>query len=277
MNLSKYTPALKPYVSHGLRLKWSEGNKGAQATCPFCGGVNKINIKSDTGQWKCWNAACISKSWTPSGFSNAFGFLRRVWEKSQKATTNAMYEELKVDRGLLGIDSVKEWGLCRSSITGNWLIPQFNEKGAMVNVCIYSQFAREKKPTVKGPAEMPVGFFRGDDLDDSLDEFDVCEGVWDGAAYAEAVKLTGQSRNIIALPGIDSWKPAWTKLTTGKKVNILFDNDFPKPGEKISPARAAIMRLVPKLTKAKVVNCIVWGKEGYSADLPKGCDHLKGV
>jgi len=149
----------------------------------------------------------------------------------------------------------------------------------------------------------------------------ICEGVFDGMALWETLQYaketpeivksgvngstkletlitkchakisytgnTGQSLyattyNVVAVPGANVWKDAWTDLFTDKDVLLPFDSDHPtkhaKTGASIAGAGiAGAKRVSEKLISAngsapKSIAYLKWGDKGYDEKLPTGYD-----
>lgn len=104
---------LRPYLFHGVELRWRDGEAEAVGACPWCGRDGKFNVSAETGQWRCW----VCQEGSEKGGGNVYVFLRKLWELSDRETVG--YEDLAEDRRMLHQDTLMRWGVCRSSITGS--------------------------------------------------------------------------------------------------------------------------------------------------------------
>lgn len=285
---------LQPYLFHGIDLNWQDGDKEALGACPFCGREDKFSVDIRTGQWKCF--VCDTTG-------NAFTFLQKFWVICDKATTN--YEELRVDRKLQYPDTLIQWGVVRSTLNNDWLIPGFNAEGKLQQ--LYRRaFVRERwccLPTPKvsqSKANKEGHRLHGVNLHDSDNStIYLCEGPWDGMVLWEMLRQVKQSEDglsltanversllndasVLAVPGCSVFLLSWLPLFACKVVNLMYDNDHPrnhpKTGKTVAPgALTAMKRVAGILSQAKKppteINYLRWGEEhGYNTDLPHGYD-----
>jgi hypothetical protein len=123
---------VKPYLHHGVDLQWASGGSEAIGDCPFCGKEGKFSVQIAEGVWRCFVCNDGADSDRPGGYrgGNAYTFLRMLWDRSF-AATNSGYEELAHERKLLYPDTLMHWGLCKSILTNDWLVPGYGVKGGI--------------------------------------------------------------------------------------------------------------------------------------------------
>jgi hypothetical protein len=273
---------LKPFLCHGVDLDWGPGAAQATGACPFCG-KPKLYVALDTSKWDC-------KVCSPEG-GNDLTFLRLLWERSGTLTTPADYEALRVDRGYLGVECLRRWGLVKSFLTGEWLVPGYSPEG---EVCNLYRWAVDPKKEVRrlwpttGREHCLMGLGA---WDPKKPRVAICEGPWDGMALWELMKRVAkgprskasmaEDMNVLAVPSAGTFKEAWGALFRGKEVTLLYDNDHPRPGPSgpaaggragyVGMQRAAGV-LGAMTPPPKSVAYLAWGPEGYAPGLPSGTD-----
>lgn len=287
--ISDQHPKLKPYAFHGLKFEVKGLN--AYAQCMFCTREGKFSVQLDTGKYRC--VVC-----NQSG--NHYGFLRLLWEKSLSVPTD--YEPLRLHRNLLYTSTLGTWGVRKSCINGNWIIPGYGADGKLNTLYRYVKTKEGWK--VLATPELNHQLFGVHMVDEKCKRIYVCEGPWDAMALwetmlgARSVKVNDEESSlvytkdrkrsvlkecaVIAVPSCSVYNPKWNVLFEGKEVIILFDNDYPKQhpntDEVIPPAGyEGTKRLALTLSaciehKPKSVSILWWGPEGYDPDLPSGCD-----
>lgn len=251
---------LDTYKSLGVSFSDDDG-KEFRGTCPFCG-KEKFHVNSKSGKFQCF--VCGSTG-------NPVIFLRRLWEESFEATTDDDYQQLVLDRGPFA-EGFKEWGVCKSNITGQWLIPAGNVNGKLTQLYRHTSY---------GPiaaAAMGHGLFGVQNFNPNATFVDICEGPWDGMAWAEAT-MSWEDNTVVSSPGCNVWKASWRNLFKDKVVRILYDSDHEKPHPKIKdkmipPAgiegvRRVASELRPVATEIYYMN---WGPNYYNEDWPSGTD-----
>ncbi len=291
---------LKPFQFHGLDCV-DNGQGQGQGTCPFCGREGKFFVNLSSGLWDC-------KTCGASG--NPVTFLRSMWEHSDRETNRADYAELAADRGLANPDTLIHWGVCKSHITGEWLIPGYNPEGKLAQLYrfAFDQETGKHKPyatpqeldknaTIRHQLHMPAK------ADLSKGQVYVCEGPWDGMALWESLRASkkvgengdgkfvftsvdgtsvGNEALVVAVPGASVFPDTWARLFTSKTVNLMFDSDHPRPhpttGKTIeSVGLAGTKRACKVLTGGAegpptAIRWLKWGADGYDPALPSGTD-----
>ena len=278
---------LKVYVFHGLDLQHKKGAANATCDCPFCGRENKFNVRLDNSKFRC--VVCGEEG-------NQYIFLRRLHEVSTEATSLKDYEELAENRKLLSGETLVEWGICKSAINKKWLVPGYNEKGALTQLYQYvfngTRWLLLPTPTL-GHAILGMNNY-----DPKKPVTAICEGVWDGACLYETLSRAKRGeegyvptnheelsmladKNVLAIPGALVFKEAWIPLLNKQTVILMAQNDHPHKNEKTGkdspPASYSGMERIAKMvlsskTVPTEMRLLSWGKDGYNPDLPSGYD-----
>ncbi len=288
--------ALRPYLFHGIDLQWTVGGKEATGECPFCG-REKFSVSLETGQWCCFKGSCDETG-------NAYTFLRKLCALCFDATDILTYNHLATDRGI-NADTLFKWYLCQGQ-DGNWLVPGYNEKGALMQLYKYVR-------TEKGKRLLPTPGLKRDKTSHQLHGVNLynkdnaivylCEGPWDAMILWEALgackviegpegqvdlvrtaspeaSLLGNA-SVLAVPGAMVFREAWCSLFAGKVVNLMYDNDHerkhPKAGNPIKPAGLEGMKRVAGILSSSKeppleINYLAWGASGSNTSLPHGYD-----
>lgn len=287
---------LEPYLFHKVALTWKSGDDNAVGDCPFCGKEGKFSILIRNGVWRCFVCDEGEDNGKNAKGGNSYIFLRKLHKLSLESTTDEEYEEIREHRGLLSIESLKAWGVCRSIIDNTTMVPGFNSDGKLIQLYRYVRINGSwKLLATKG---LSHGLFGAHLYKADKDANDLCEGPWDGMALWEvkrhakyndvgSVIRTGNvksslyaSTNILATPGCLNFSDKWCKLFANKDVSILYDNDHernhPKTGSVIeSPAFKGVKRVAGALLAAKVnarISYQKWGDKGFDPSLPNGMD-----
>lgn len=291
------TPAkLKPYKFHGLDLSYSNGDKEALATCPFCDHDGKFSITIESGEWRCLSCNEGTDKGRVTKGGNVYVFLRKLWEYGENATHD--YQELASNRGVLFPETLVAWGVCRSIVTREWLVPGYNVEGSLCQLYRYVMVDGRMRllatPTI-GHQLHGMNLF-----DKKKDSVYVCEGPWDAIVLWEVLKHTKRGddgelaktanqaisllseANVLAVPGCSTFnEKAWPALFSGKHVYLMYDNDHektnPKTGNKTAPAAYEAMRRVAGILGATKkppaqISYLHWGDLGFNPGLPTGYD-----
>lgn len=270
--------ALRPYLFYGLDLNY--GNGEAEGPCVSCGAESRFYVSPDKGLYSCKKCGVEG---------NVYGFLANLHAASKRRTRESELLALSSERSIAPT-ILKQWGLAKSLLTGEWLLPAYNDKGGFSNLYRWISF---KDPETGGTKRRLCGgpglqhqLFGLHLIDPKRSEFLICEGPWDAMTLVQslnAAKGTSVYReaNVLAVPGCEVFREEWTYLFTGKKVSLLYDSDHPKTnketGAKIPPAGwRGCLRAAAILSSAKAppatVQVLKWGPEGFSRLLPSGTD-----
>jgi len=278
---------LRPLLFHGLDLSWDA--RVAKGDCPWCGREGKFEVNLETGLWRCW----VCAEGTEKGGGNALTFLRLLHEAADRATTD--YRDLAEDRGLLP-DTLVHWGLARSPLTGDWLVPAYDVSGSLRQLYRYVQGS--DRPRLLPTPTLGHHLHGVSLVHERAETLYVCEGPWDAMALWEALgtcKASGDglastaspersllaSSAVVAVPGCSTFFDAWLPLFEGRRTVLMYDNDHrhlnPKTGGQTLPGAWLGMRRAAGMLVgvASDVQFLWWGnrnKADYDPSLPSGYD-----
>jgi hypothetical protein len=281
---------LKAFAFHGVDIDCRSDSEEAIGECPFCGRDKKFYVNVNDGRWQC--KSCMAG--TDKGGGNSVTFIRLLWEKSLAATEG--YEELAHNRGLLNSDTLREWGVCRSSLTGEWLVPGFGLNGKLNQLYRYAE--SKGRMRLYATPELPHGLHGYNLYLSRADNVYVCEGPWDGMILWETLrytrkveggyKLTGspsssllENASVLAVPGCGVWADDWYLPLANKIVYLLYDSDHPRKhpqtGQTTPPVGYEAMKRVTRSLagaeeRPREVHYLNWGEDGYDPSLPDGTD-----
>lgn len=275
---------LRPYLALGVDLSWTEGDKDASGRCLFCNREGKFNVVIETGQYRC--VACGQAG-------NTYVFIRELLRLSEEDTTD--YDEIQHNRGLLVPDGLIEWGVAKSIISGEWIIPGYGADGKVMT--LYRWHSIKGKFRALAIPTMGVHLFGMSTWDPNKGIVELLEGPWDGltmfetlasikyeeeqfletASYANSLLA---DRNVLAYPGATSFFEHWVPLFADKVVNIWSQNDHESIDDKgrVTPAASyeGTKRIAAMLLSAEKpplqVNYLTYGEKGWNPDLPHGYD-----
>ncbi len=279
---------VRPYLFHGVPLHWKPTDKNAVGDCPYCGREGKFSVNLQTSKSQCW--VCQQTG-------NARTFVQWLHEESNKATT--IYQDLATERRLLYPDTLAQWGLVTSVLTGDWLVPGYSAEGHLVQVYRYVQGKGRRflQPTpTLGHALFGMGLWNSRHKNVYL-----CEGGWDAMALWETLGnakphsteegkyLPTANRqisllagcNVLATPTCSVFNRSWLPLFAGRTVTLLYHNDHPgvnpKTGKPTPSAGMAAQERVIGLLRQAVdppaeIHRVRWGPDGHNLELPSGYD-----
>lgn len=277
---------LSPYEAHGLDFTAVAGDE-ARADCPFCDHAGKLYVNVQTGLWQCHR--CGEKG-------NPATFLQKLWEHSD--TTTTVLEDLAAERGLTAA-TLQHWGVRRSLLTQEFLLPGYNAEWKLTQLYRYATV--QGKLRLLATPGVSHGLFGVPLYDPHKSDVYLCEGPWDGMALwqrlrtlkpsAEGPKATGnpgasywRKANVLAVPGCTAFRDVWAPLFADKQVFLLFDNDHARrltltTGQErllAAAGTAGMQRTTELLANAKVppqkIHYLHWGPRGYDPQLPSGYD-----
>lgn len=283
---NEHPEKLRPYIFHRVNLSYS-GTADAVGDCPFCGKEKKFFIDQKQGLYHC-KVGCDG--------GNVYTFLRKLYPlcSAPQEELEMIAEERKIE-----VDTLRRWGLVKSQLDGEWMLPAYSQKKEINNLYRWTRMKQKDgswKRRLLTTATLPHGIFGFHLWDPKKMNVAVLEGPWDGMRLEEelrkyrnnqgkAVRTTDTEQsllsqwNVIALPGVDVFREDWIPLFKGKTVAWLFDNDHPrlnvKTGEVLEPPglKGALKnaKMVSKVVKSQQI--IQWGaSELLDQELPDGFD-----
>lgn len=292
-------PELRGYKAHGLEMRYRRNSIEATADCPFCG-REKMYINTTNSLYDCKTCGVKGGNFTT--------FMRRLHEESLAELTADDARELCEHRGFTDPSVVQEWGVCKSLLTTEWLVPGYSSTGSLNQLYRYvtEHDGSSRLYATPDVSHTLLGLHL---WDKSKPTVIICEGVWDAMALWEVLgkckqfmdsdgndTLTFTSNlttsllggtNVIAVPGCPVWNDSWLPLFKGKRVILAYDSDHPKPiknTNKMAPPvgcegmKRVAASLIHSNEPPASVEWIAWGKDGYDPSLPSGMDirdHLK--
>jgi len=283
--MSDIPEPLKAFTFHGMDLK--VGPTQSTGECPFCG-KNKFYVSNTSTKWDC--KACGMAG-------NSLEFIRKLWEKSLPASKCDDVEEFKKDRKLLSVEILDLWGVRKSLLNGQWIVPGFALFGRKLQQLYRYATIKGGKRALFATPGFKHGIFGMCNWNNKAKEVHALEGPWDGMAYHEtmlsfrksdtgisptsnkAVSLANDI-NIVAFPGANVFSDEWSNIGESRKLVLFYDNDHARKenGSTIMGAgRAGCKKTVEKLWKAdsppNEIHYLQWKEpEGFDASLPNGYD-----
>lgn len=277
---SETPKGLRAFAFHGVDFTSHSGDE-AIAECFVCG-KPKLYVNVETSQWQC--KVCGNEG-------NALDFIRLLYDHSHARTSDV--SPVAEAKGLLFPETPLHWGVTRSVISGDFLVPGYGADGTISQVYKYSFGTNITYPTPGLATTERVGMFGVGAFDSAKPTTYVCEGWPDGMAWSEILRVTKRtdeggttmtgagksslfaSANVVAVPGANVWPSSWCKLLAGQHVVFMYDNDHPgvneKTGADIPPTgivgtkRAASMLKWGESPPASL-SYLKWGPDGYDLE-----------
>lgn len=289
-----YPKALRPFYGTGLDL--SINSDQAVGRCPFCEREKKFSVNVETGLWRCYvcNEGADSGNVIQGG--NVYTYLRKLHERGDEITTVAELASLAKERGFLSAAPLKAWGVVKSPITGEWMIPGYSIDGALCQLYRWVRNRSDGSRRLLPAAELGHKIHGANLYDDGKPSVIIAEGPWDGMALWEALGAAKQdddglsptgaesssllaTTNVIAMPGCKSFLEPWATYFGGKRVVLIYDSDFPREvsGRKMPPDGSEGMRRVASMLGSSSeppaeIHYVNWGEDGYDPTLKNGYD-----
>lgn len=299
--VAKDPDTLRPYIFHGVELRWRGGDKEAIGECPWCTRP-KFSVNIESGVWRC--VVCNEGADTGKVYQggNAIVFIRMLWEKSFDETKPDDYRALTTDRKLLDSSTLVHWQLAKSILTDDWILPAYNEKGDIVQLYRYLRTWNGTSHRMAWLLTPTLGhkLFGLNHYDPAKETIDLCEGIWDSTAWWEVLgmlKPDGSNlvrtasreasllngRNVVGVPTSGAFFDSWCALFSGKVVNLMTQNDLPrkhpKTGKDIEPASIRGMERIARMLSGyreppEQINYLKWNgsADGYCVDYKSGYD-----
>lgn len=251
--MKKQKTILDAFTCHGLTLDTINESQ-AKGECPFCNKPNHFFVryagveeksggrKSAPGMWSC-------KLCNPSG-GNIYTFLLKVIETSRTLTTKADYSDLwKLKR--IPASIAKECWICKSFITGEWLVPTCKRKDERQYVTNIHRYY-EGKNKLLGTDTLPVELLGLEWLSTDLKPLHITEGHWDRPVY-EYIWRKANRRDeidILSVPGAGTFKQEWLSFLENRpQIVLLFDNDHVKYNSQTGMPRQAGLDGIKRIAK----------------------------
>lgn len=236
------TGNLRTYEFHGIHFSKREGNEH-KGSCPFCNG-KAFHVDEVEGFFNC-------KTCDKAG--NKYTFLQLYYDYWFEKTTEKQLESLAKDRGI-DAEAFEIAELAYDRDNQRWLIPHRNNKGSMVNLCVWSpkKLIDGKRP-ILGTAGCKAHLFNLESVGDSRKVY-VCEGQWDAIALQWLLyKMKNKEAAVVSVPGATTFKEEWGEFFHGREVFFLYDND--ETGVKGTDKATNILR---KYGKCRHLSSITW-------------------
>ncbi len=234
--------ALRPYICHGLDVSWRKGAEEALAECPWCGKENKFAINCEEGTWRCLSCNDGSETGKVNRGGNVYTFLKKLQEVSFDQTKEIDYHRLAEDRKLLYPETLSHWGICRSTITGNWLLPAYNPAGKLTQLYRWVKSPATGKYEARATTELGNALMGAQFYNDKKSQVWLLEGWSDALATWEVLRhikrVDGNIEdgatedncwlrdvNVLAIPSCASFSDKWAVLLAARDVTFFFDSD----------------------------------------------------
>jgi len=284
MALKDYQENLRPYVFHGLLVNHTSGEAEATADCFICHKDDHLFINAEEGTYHCQRC---------SESGNIYTFLQKLYAMSVDAVekelppgnpnTSVILSEAKNLRP----ETLHEWGVVDSVLSGDPLIPGYNTNGKLAT--LYRVFLQGNKwKTLMTPRTKRHPF--GWNLRNEQKEAYLCEGPWDAMTLYQLFKTFRRASHgkisrcqpgqgmindimVLGLSGVTHWSDELGQALPSK-ITLAFDNDHPqRHGQKtIQPGwdgAQRIAKLARKQNSSIEIHNLNWGK---SVESPEDTD-----
>jgi hypothetical protein len=282
---------VRAYVQLGVSLE----DAGSQwnGDCPFCGKEAKFTVETETGFYRCWSC----QRGGAKGGGNHLTFIRHFHEDAFSASQD--YSELLEDRGFLEEETLSAFGVCKSPLTGEWLVPGYDHEKRLMSLWRFIPDTKTGKRRLQTPKGIPQSMVGPPMFDPDCEIVFVLEGQWDAMIMYETLRFAKKgpggslvrtsnvaqslfaNANVIGVPGANTFKPEWCDLLAGKHVILCYDSDLPTVNEKtgranppagMSGAKRVAEMLVLASEPPTKIEWIRWGADGYDPELKSGYD-----
>jgi hypothetical protein len=225
---------VKPANESFIVFQWlgfnptSENNTEYIGQCPFCHKPDKFYLSKDTLQWVCHAGHCQLSG-------NVYTYMAAWHRIHMTQTTDAHYQVLELDRGIPR-RAFKYAALAYVQSKKQWIIPIYNQNGALVNMRLY----RPGQKLVHLPT-LDAGLYghqllAGSHLSGKVDlpaPTYIVEGEWDAIALQDLLwyGVPGMEVSpercdpVLAVPGAGVFKDAWVSDLAGRNVYLCYDAD----------------------------------------------------
>ncbi len=206
---------LWPFVAHHVEFK-NRSKTQWSGTAPWDAKKGKFYANPDTGQWD-------QKSSGEAG--NTHQFLARASQNYREHFTDIRLMALAKSRGL-PIISFHPWQVGWDKVTRCYTFPYVSEKGTIHDIRRWSM----KKKGIFGTKGCPTQLYGTWQFREIRNPriLWLREGEADAIALRQYLRLIGHRKdNVLALPGVMSFKDAWLRYFAGRHVRLGFDHDQP--------------------------------------------------
>lgn len=257
---------LRPYLFHGVQI--DPDPVAASGECPFCLKPGHFNVKVETGQFRC--VRCEEKG-------NVSSFLQRLHDYSMERTTSSGLEELAEERGV-NTSTLTKWGVCRSMLTDEILLPMYNRAGKLANLSRLALLKGERRLlATPGQKKWPYGTQL---IPRKCRRIKVTEGPWDGMSLWQHLRQSGdKSTGVLASPAAGDFAEDWLKWLESRNADLMFDNDHPRKrpnGSSFRPGWDGQQRIIQLMQSTgllpKKLMQLKWGPGGTDRELKDGYD-----
>lgn len=292
--LDQTPDAVRPYIFHGVELRYNGSNDAYAERCPWCESKMKWNVVLDTGVWRC--NKCVQGNAKDGG--NVVTFLRMLHERATDPPPDL--RALATSRRLLSPDTLLAWGVGVSHLTREYVVPGYGPGGKLDQLYPYRKNGDGKHHLLCTTGTQHA--LHGVNLyDPSKPDVFLCEGPWDGMALWEVLRIAKRTddgglaptsseahslaatSNVLACPGANVFRPEWAKFFAGKRVYLCYDNDHPREhppgsGKFTQPGLDGMRRVAAALGRAEEgpaeVHWLDWGgdEKGFNVALSSGYD-----
>lgn len=211
-------PYQRLFEFFGTSFHDSDSDNIEAEECPICGKPGRFYINRTTGQYSCKHGSCNEEG-------NQYSFIRKKHTEILANTKDGDRRRLSKMRGL-SLQTVKRFNIVWYNERQCYLIPTKNKEGNIVSLLRYYP-DRHTKNKLNLPG-FPTTLFGLDKLaDDKTKTLLVCEGPFDAISLDQHLRRrkTRDRYDILAVPGANIFKDAWTEHLKGREVRLLFDND----------------------------------------------------
>lgn len=267
---------VRPYTFHGveLRLRGDE----ALGDCPWCGKADKFSVLAETGVARC----VVCNTGSKSGGLNPLTFVRLLWETAAKSTREAELQTLADERGIGSHHTLTAWGVRKSHLTGEWMLPGYDPSGRIIQLYRYTSGKTRLLMATPG-LDQGVGLLMPA-VQKASNELYITEGPWDGMIWWETLRghrIDGEkvlatsavsgsiaaTASVAAVPGAGAFAENWSSLGKDRpRVVLMFDSDH--PGKRCMECKHTYL-----LTEHKA--CPKCGKEPVGVTVQAGLQGMK--
>lgn len=209
---------LRPFNWHcsDFSLHRTEGDDQLRMTCPFCNHEkSKFYLNKTNGTWDCKHCGLEG---------NIYTFLREIQNLYAEDTKLKQFSTLSKKLNI-PVSALTSWELVWDSDHREWLCPVENEKGTVLT---FRRWLPKEKYKPKAAAGLALQLYGLRRLRFPMKRILLCEGEKDAIILSYHLAKSELSENdtcVLAVPGVDQFKPQWIEIFKGKEVYILYDND----------------------------------------------------